>query len=205
MEPKVDREELAEIVEEAAHIEELERDLVDAPDARKILEELNLPGERLGEARQAVADRHARDKAKTKQSALIAGGVLLLALAGGGLALEHGAHVDSLAAMSVSESHVLTHDAPVGGPLSRATAPEVTFQAVLAHAPHGEPLDLTCDWKGPSGEIERQSHWQTKPVDKDVWPTHCKRTFGASDAPGARTVSLRQGDHELASGRFVVE
>ena len=205
MEPKVDREELAEIVEEAAHIEERERDLVDAPDARKILEELNLPGDRLEEARQAVAARHAQKKAKTKQHAVASGGVLLLALAGGALALQHHAHTDELLAISVSESHVLSHDAPVNGPLSRATAPEVTFQAVLTHAPQGESLDLTCDWKGPSGTIERQSHWQTKPIDKDVWVTHCKRTFGASDAPGPRTVSLQQGSHELASGTFVVE
>lgn len=107
--------------------------------------------------------------------------------------------------MTVSESSLTSHGSPVTTALPRAGAPEVMLNVVLAHTPRGEAANLMCDWTGPSGQLEYQSHWQTKSIDKDVWPTHCKHGFAPSDAAGGWAVVMRQGDHELARGRFALE
>jgi hypothetical protein len=205
VDPKVDRDELPEIVEEAARLAEEDASRVDAPEARRILEELDLPADRLEEARLAVALRRATARVRVRRRLAFAAGCALAALTAGAVALHHHAHEQAALAMTVTESSLTSHGSPITSPLSRAAAPEVVLNAVLAHAPRDEAADLTCDWTAPSGQLEHQSHWQTRPIDRDVWPTHCKHSFGATDTPGRWAVVMRQGGHELTRGNFSLE
>ena len=56
--------------------------------------------------------------------------------------------------------------------------------AVLADAPQGAALPLTCAWSAPDGGVRYQNRWETKTIDRDRFPTHCRHTFGAGDAAG---------------------
>jgi hypothetical protein len=205
VDPKVDRDELPEIVEEAARLAEEDANRVDAPEARRILEELDLPADRLDEARLAVALRRATARVRLRRRLVLAAACAVVALTAGVVVLHHNAHEQASAAMTVTESSLTSQGSPVTSPLSRAAAPEVVLTAVLAHAPHDEAADLTCDWTGPSGQLEHQSHWQTKSIDRDVWPTHCKHSFAPSETAGSWSVVMRQGSRELTRGKFSLE
>ncbi len=202
MQPKIDRQELAEVVEETARLEEADRGLVDEPEARQILRELDLPAERLDEARRAVAVRR-EERSLQRKRGLVA---LALPLACGAAiavgAWRHHATTVALSLVTASEATLTVQGAPVALPLARATHPEVVFDVVLAQAPEGASLDLSCRWTGPDGSVHHQNRWTTKEVDHDHWPTHCRHAFGETDAAGAWSVTLADSEHDLATRGF---
>src|ERR1700678_3487300 len=91
VDPKVDRDELPEIVEEAARLAEEDAGKVDAPEARRILEELDLPAERLEEARLAVALRRATARVRRRRRLAFGAASALLAVTAAAIALHHSA------------------------------------------------------------------------------------------------------------------
>jgi hypothetical protein len=205
MDPKIDRDELAEIVEETARIAEEERALVDLPQARQILRELDLPAEHLDDTRQALATRRSERLARRKRALIVAALGLACVVSGAGLAWHAHAKAEALASISVSQSTLTLHGVPVATSLTRVAAPELVFDVVLAEAPQGASLDLTCVWRAPDGAVRYENRWQTKPVDRSLWPTHCRRAFGTGDAVGAWSVTMREGGHDLATQRFSLE
>ena len=179
--PKVDAEELPGIVEELTRIQREEEGALDRRQTQELLRELDLPDDRLDEARAALAVRRAREEERRKRLKLAgAVGMALLLL---GLALGWRDHQRDRAIEQVIAGRVaLTMaGAPVAGVVSRSARPELGLQVVLQHAPRDAELALSCDWRGPGGELLHQNHWQTKAIDKDVWPTQCRRRFDAAD------------------------
>jgi hypothetical protein len=69
----------------------------------------------------------------------------------------------------------------------------------------GSTLDLRCDWTGPSHDVRHQNHWQTKEIDKDLWPTHCRHTIGPEDPAGDWSVTMKLGERTLATRHFSVQ
>ena len=107
---------------------------------------------------------------------------------------------------AVDSSLTSTEGTPETPPPWRITeAPDLEFHVTLAHIPEGRSMDLTCDWIDPAGTVLHQNHWQTRPVDRDRWPTHCHHHFHAATTPGAWRVVLRHGDRALATAMFTLE
>lgn len=205
MAPKIDAKELGEIVEETARIQEREADALEPEQARQVLREVGLPPERLEEAQAAVALKRAQKRERStrvKLGALVAA-LLLVAFAIVGLR----AHTRSEAVASVIGSGVVVsvNGAPLTGAAARSALPELELGAVLARAPRGEALELECDWVAPGGDVRHQNHWQTKSIDKDAWPTHCRHRFGPADPSGSWSVRMRLGERVLASQKFELE
>jgi hypothetical protein len=205
VEPKIDAKQLGEIVAETTRMQERDAAELDPEQARQVLRELELPADRLEEARAAVMVRRVHER-EQKQRVRLAFAAALLVLALGAV-LGWRAHARSQASAAVTTTlAIVARDLePVASAVPRSSEPELTFDAVLAHVPRGAPLDMSCDWLGPSGELRYQNHWQTKEIDKDVWPTHCRRRFGPADPAGAWSVQMKLGDRVLATGKFELE
>jgi len=192
-------------VEEAARIQDREVSSLDHEQARDVLEELELPSALLEEARAAIQVRRIeqRERANRVKLALLLGVILAAGVAifgvRGLLASRARANVSNIHAVLLVEGN------PISGPLSRSARPEVSLETVLAHTPEGDSLDLTCDWRGPGGDLRYQNHWQTKGIDKQAWPTHCRHRFGAADPSGAWSVEMKLNDRTLVTERFSLE
>src|SRR6187551_1369017 len=105
-----------------------------------------------------------------------------------------------LEAISVAQSRL-----DPAGSVSRAANPELTLNAVLAHAPRDDRVELSCDFKDESGTVRYQKHWQTKPIDRDLWPTHCRQRFSSSDPAGHWSVTMKQEQRPLTTVEFTLE
>jgi hypothetical protein len=203
--PKVDAEELPGIVEELTRIQREAEGALDRQQTQDVLRELDLPAERLDEARAALAVRRERERERSTRLKLTAGLVAVLLLTGLTLGWRAMGRSQALEQTAVARAVLTSAGAPAAGVVSRSGRPEVGFELVLRHPPHGAALDLSCHWRGPGGDLRHQNRWQTKEVDKDVWPTQCRRRFDAADSPGAWSVAMLLGERELAVERFTVE
>jgi hypothetical protein len=204
MDPKINREELAEIVEETARLHDEDEQQIPPSEAKQILRELDLPADRLDEARRAVADRRLKRDAKLRM--LVIGGIVLLVLTVGATALtmSQNEKAHELANMTVPQSGLTLHGYPLPGPVPRAPSPELSFDVVLANPPRAR-VALSCDWTGPDGNVHFQNRWETQSIDRDVWPTHCRRAFTTNEPAGPWSVTMKEESRVLASGGFVLE
>lgn len=202
---KIDRDELPEIVEETARLEEEDQALLETQEARQILRELDLPDTRVEEARKVIAAKKEERRA-IRQRSLVAAAITLAAIVGAGaLALRAGTHSAALAKLGVAESALKLAGAPLPASVPRAQSPEIALDLVLADAPQGAGLPLSCTWSAPDGAVRYQNRWETKTIDRDRFPTHCRHTFGAGDAAGRWSVTMKQGERALATESFVLE
>ena len=48
---------------------------------------------------------------------------------------------------------------------------EVFYRVILQDAPIGKKLSLGCNWINSNGEISHQNSYQTKEINREVWPT----------------------------------
>jgi hypothetical protein len=94
---------------------------------------------------------------------------------------------------------------PVSKPVQRSASPQLELEIELTHAPLGAALELTCQWRGPSGDMRYDNAWQTKPISHDPWPTHCRHAFTPTDDAGSWTVAMKAGQRELGSEHFTLE
>jgi hypothetical protein len=89
--------------------------------------------------------------------------------------------------------------------VSRSASPEVALAVVLEHPPQGSALDLSCEWKTADGKVRHTNRWQTKSIDRDLWPTQCRHTFNAADPAGQWSVTMKRANRELATESFLLE
>jgi hypothetical protein len=89
--------------------------------------------------------------------------------------------------------------------VDRQQRPEIWYRVMLADAPVGGTLSLTCEWVGPDGKVVRRNHYTTQPIDRPNWPTHARHRFDPSAPVGAWTVRLKLGDRVLQSIAFEVQ
>ena len=83
--------------------------------------------------------------------------------------------------------------------------PEVFYRVTLQDAPVGKKLSLGCDWINPNGEISHQNSYQTKQINKEVWPTYCRYQFNPSSPVGKWHVEMYLGDRSLSKTEFTVK
>jgi hypothetical protein len=205
MNPKIDRDELPEIVEETARLEEEDRALVATPEAKQILRELDLPDTRIDEARRVIAKRRQERRARQRRLFLVGALVLAGLATAGTFAWRTSARDQALARITVSQATLKLGADPLPQSLARSANPEVALAVVLEHAPQGAGIDLTCEWRAADGKVRHMNRWQTKSIDRDLFPTHCRRAFGAADPAGRWSVTMKQDGRELTTESFHLE
>lgn len=88
--------------------------------------------------------------------------------------------------------------------VDRQQSPELWYRVLLADAPVGETLSLTCEWVGPDGTVAHRNHYTTRRIDRQAWPTHARYRIDANAAVGIWNVRLQLQDRVLQSTNFEV-
>ena len=83
--------------------------------------------------------------------------------------------------------------------------PEIYYEVTLNNVPVGEKLSLKCNWIDPNGQIAHQNNYQTRKIDKQVWPTHCRYSLNNGTVTGNWQVEMLLGDRLLSSSNFTVK
>ncbi|NET30322.1 hypothetical protein [Okeania sp. SIO1I7] len=83
--------------------------------------------------------------------------------------------------------------------------PEVFYRVILQDSPAGKKLSLGCNWINSNGEISHQNSYQTKQINKAVWPTYCKYKFHPASPVGNWQVEMYLGDRLLSQTEFTVK
>jgi hypothetical protein len=86
--------------------------------------------------------------------------------------------------------------------VERRQQPELWYRVLLDHAPVGNKLTLSCDWVDPQGNVAHQNHYETRTIDRPVWPTHTRYHVTANAPTGSWTVRLSLDGRVLHSLKF---
>jgi hypothetical protein len=89
--------------------------------------------------------------------------------------------------------------------VDRQQSPELWFRVLLAEAPLGETLSLTCEWVGPDGKVAHRNHYTTHRIDRQDWPTHARYRLATNAPLGNWTVRLQLQGRVLQSTTFEVQ
>ncbi len=190
MNPKLDRSDVEPLLEEAIAIDEEDKERVDRAAVREALQEVGVSPSRLEEAEVRLREKQEHARA-TKRKLAIACTVAFVASLVVALVLTQSRSTSAtLAAMTAGEATV------VGLTGAKPTA---TLEANLHNAPQGKAIELGCEWRDESGHIMHENHWSTKPVDRAVWPTHCKFE---PPKKGHFAVTLKEGTRPLVVREF---
>ena len=206
---KISQEELSQIVEEVNKLASQNNTNLEfnRSEVEEILTELNLPPELLDDAMIQLQRRKAL--AKQKRRNLLIGIGVVAALIGGvtTITLINQKRQDAFASISVYQSR-LTLSNDNGGDITtinRDNSSEVFYRVTLENAPQGEKLPLKCNWIDPNGRIARQNNYKTRPIDKEVWNTHCRNGFGSAAPVGNWQVEMLFKNRRLSSKSFEVK
>lgn len=187
---------LTQIVGEVERLSQRREAEFDSEQVKQILQELNLPPELLDEALVQLGRREALEVQQGRNRWIAAGVITTLVVATLGTtvfiqqnqqALQNVSTVQSQISLSESGSSSLAE-------INRQASPQVYYRVTLKEAPIGKQLSLRCDWIDPSGQVVHQNQWQTRTIDKAVWPTHCRYQFNPAAATGNWKVQISLGD-----------
>ncbi len=202
---RLTQEQLAQIVAEVGRLQQKRDAEVDEPQVKQILEELNLSPELLEEATLQVKRRQALE-VEQRRNRWIMGGVALAivgALATGGYFYQQ--HNTEIAHVSAQQSRItLAQDDVNLNVVNRLSSPQVYYRVTLKDAPVGKKLSLSCDWIDPSGQIVKQTPYETKEIKTPIWDTRCRYIFGESVPVGTWQVRMFLEGHPLSNSKFEV-
>jgi hypothetical protein len=202
----------AQMAQVVAEVERLSqrRDAEYQPEQiKEILAELNLPSELLEDAMVQLRRKEAL-AAQKRRNRWIAGGVvvaLMGAIATIAVYAQNQSRVENaIANVSASGSRITLAQADANlTAIDRQSSPRVFYRVTLQNAPVGEKLSLACDWIDPSGNIAHQSRYQTRQIDRAVWPTYCYHQLNSGSPTGTWKVQMLLGNRTLSSSRFDVK
>jgi hypothetical protein len=203
----VDREQLPAVVAEVDRLAQRRRDVLDPEEARAVLAEVGLPPELLEEAQAELARREEAKAQRRRTLGVVLAAVLVISGAATAWIVSSRGTAAALAQTTGTRSVLYDERAPGKDVASvrRAEAPTLRFEVELAHAPRGAEVPLACDWSGPSGTVQHQGTWKTKPVDRDPWPTHCRFTVPSNAETGPWRVRMTQDGREIGARTVAIE
>ena len=197
---------LTQIVGEVGRLSQSREAEFDSEQVKQILQELNLPPELLDEALVQLRRREALEIQQRRNRSIAAGAIATLVVATLGPTVFIQQNQQALQNVSTVQSQISFESG--GSSLSeinRQASPQVYYRVTLKEAPIGKQLSLRCDWIDPSGEVLHQNQWQTRTIDKAVWPTHCRYQFNPAAATGNWKVQMSLGDRTLSTNSFQVK
>lgn len=207
MNEKLTQSQLAQVVAEVERLSQQREAELDREQVKEILQELQLPDELLDEALVQIKRREALAKQQKRNLAISL--VVGVALVGGisSSIVWMNQRQEPIANISVSQNRItLAKDS--GDSLTvfdRQQRPQIYYRVTLQNAPQGDKLSLGCDWIDPTGQIVHQNRYQTKTINKDVWPTYCRYQLGTAAQPGTWQVNMTMGDRLLSQTEFTVK
>jgi len=202
---RLTQEQLAQIVAEVGRLQQKRDAEVDEPQVKQILEELNLSPELLDDALIQVKRRQALEVEQRRNRYVVAGVALAIVgvLATGGYFYQQ--HNTEIARVSAQQNRItLAQDDTNLNVVNRLSNPEVYYRVTLKDAPISKKLSLSCDWIDPSGQIAKQTPFQTKEINKSIWDTRCRYIFGQSAPVGKWQVRMFLEGHPLSNSTFEV-
>lgn len=203
-------EQVAQVVAEVTRLQQqradFEADSLSRAQVEEILQELNLPTDLIDDALSQLQRRESLAREQRRKKLMIAGGALAVLLLIAAI-FWWNAQRNATFARIIAENGRITRAADNGGSLSTVTrnGEDVIYHVTLRDAPTGERLSLSCNWIAPSGQVFKQNQWQTREIDKAIWPTSCKCQLGAAAEKGTWKVEMKLGDRVLSSTAFQVE
>ena len=133
---------------------------------------------------------------------------VLVALAGAAVLVStmRNRATEQLAQVTAAQAR-LTLATDDGGHLDvvhRDRDPDLYYRVTLSGAPHGARLPLVCDWLDPAEQIAHENRYETRPIDRDIWPTHCHYRIGSAAAVGEWKVRMRLNERVVSETAFTV-
>ncbi|NES71810.1 MAG: hypothetical protein F6K24_44705 [Okeania sp. SIO2D1] len=196
-----------------AEVEQLSRqreEEIDREQMEQILQELNLPTDLVDEAMMQLRRREAL-AVEQKRNKLITVGVfsgLLVVIAASFLWFQTQKQALNNVYVNSGQSQ-LTLETNSGRKIltivDSKQNPEVFYRVTLQDAPIGKKLSLGCNWINSNGEISHQNSYQTKEINREIWPTYCKYKFNPVSPVGNWQVEMYLGDRLLSQTEFTVK
>ncbi len=205
MEDKLTQEQMRELVGEVERLSQRRNEELNREQVEEILNELNLPRDLVDEAMMQLRRRDALS-AEVKRNRWIGAGVLAIAavaLVGGSVWFFNNKQ-QLTGVYANSEQSTLTVGREAIATVNRLENPQVTYGVTLQDAPLGQQLSLGCDWINPQGQVAYQNRYETKTIDKEVWPTQCKYRFNSGSPAGTWEVQMFLGDRLVSQTQFTV-
>lgn len=199
---------MAQVVAEVERLSQRREAEYNPEQVKEILQELNLPPELLEDAMVQLRRKEALEVQKRRNRWIIGGVVVALvgAIATTSILLQNQRSVENaIANVSASGSRITLAQASDNlSVIDRQSSPKVFYRVTLQNAPLGEKLSLACNWIDPSGNIAHQSRYQTREIDKSVWPTYCYHQLNSGSPAGTWKVQILLGNRTLSNSRFDV-
>ncbi|WP_287274337.1 MULTISPECIES: hypothetical protein [unclassified Okeania] len=196
-----------------AEVEQLSRqrdEEIDREQMQQILQELNLPTDLVDEAMMQLRRREAL-AVEQKRNKLITVGVLsglVVVIVASFLWFQTQKQALNNVYANSGQSK-LTLETNSGQEIlivvDSQQNSEVFYRVTLQDAPVGKKLYLGCNWIDSNGEISHQNSYQTKQINKAVWPTYCKYKFHTGSPVGNWQVEMYLGDRFLSQTEFTVK
>ncbi|MGD1806543.1 hypothetical protein ACP6PL_14040 [Dapis sp. BLCC M126] len=209
-EERLTQAEFTQLVGEVERLSQLRDEEINREQMQQILQELNLPTDLVDEAMMQLQRREALE-AQQKRNKLITVGVvsgLVVVIAASFLWFQTQRQTLKNIYANPGQSQ-LTLETNSGKKtltvVDSQQNPEVFYRVTLQDAPVGKKLSLGCDWINPNGEISHQNSYQTKQINKEVWPTYCRYQFNPSSPVGKWQVKMYLGDRSISKTEFTVK
>ncbi len=206
MEDKLTQEQMRRLVGEVERLSQRRNEELNREQVEEILNELSLPSDLVEEAMLQLRRRETLE-AEKKRNRWIGAGVLAIAAVAlvGGSVWFFNNQQQLTGVYANSEQSVLTIGREAIATVNRLENPQISYRVILQDAPLGQKLSLGCDWINPQGQVAHQNRYETKAIDKEVWPTQCKYRFNNGSAVGTWEVRMFLGDRLLSKTQFLVE
>jgi hypothetical protein len=210
MEDKLTQEQMRQLVGEVERLSQRRNEELNREQVEEILNELNLPTELVDEAMMQLRRRSAQEVEEKRKKWIGAGvlGAAAVALVGGSVWFFNNQQ-QLTGVYANSEQSTLTVESGGGreaiATVNRLENPQVSYRVILQGAPLGQKLSLGCDWINPQGQVAYQNRYETKTIDKKVWPTQCKYRFNNGSPAGTWEVRMFLGDRLVSQTQFVVK
>lgn len=206
MEDKLTQEQMRQLVGEVERLSQRRNEELNREQVEEILNELNLPSDLVDEAMMQLRRGDALS-AEKKRNRWIGAGMLAIAAVAlvGGSVWFFNNQKELTGVYANSEQSVLTVGQEAIATVNRLENPQVSYRVTLQDAPLGQKLSLGCDWIDPQGQTAYQNRYETKTIDKEVWPTQCQYRFNNSSPVGTWEVRMFLGDRLVSQTQFMVK
>ncbi|NET44794.1 hypothetical protein [Okeania sp. SIO2B3] len=203
----------AQFTQLVAEVEQLSRqrdEEIDREQMKQILQQLNLPTDLVDEAMMQLRRREAL-AVEEKRNKLITVGVfsgLAVVIAASFLWFQTQKQaLNNVYANSGQSQLTLETNSGIKSLtiVNSKQNSEVFYRVTLQDAPIGKRLSLGCNWINFNGEISHQNSYQTKEINREVWPTYCKYKFNPVSPVGNWQVEMYLGDRLLSQTEFTVK
>lgn len=172
----------------------------------EILKQLNLPVDLTDEAMVQLARREAQARKRRNKTIKIVTAAALALVLIIAMALYTTSQNAALESVTGSQARItLAVDEGANLESVSRSGKEVFYRVNLEKAPIDQVLEMSCNWYDPNGNIFRQNRWQTRTIDKSVWPTFCKCQIGPSAEKGEWKVEMLLDGRVVSTSTFKVE